>query len=191
MDLAAQMLSQELRDHVTMPTDLSNPEASFTDASTGNRSPPVSCAIQRCLWCSKAERVATEMCHACKEEDSKAYEHSWDFELRLHVLDKHREQLSKVCGAYKLRSGAAWDVCKVALSCREICTEQIAGPSVDRRTLEYSLQLYNDDMVRSLICGVCARICVDIGHEQIDGSFKSGAWFLKLEESKPGILQKA
>ena len=56
LHLAAQMLSQDLCDHVTMPTDLSNPETSFTDASTGNRLPPVSCAFQRCIWCSKAER---------------------------------------------------------------------------------------------------------------------------------------
>ena len=104
---AAQMLSQDLRVHVTMPADLSKPESSFTDASTGNRLPAVSCAFQRCLWCSKAERVTAEMRQASKDEDTKTYEHPWDFDLRLHVLDRHQEQLSKVCDAYKLRPIAA------------------------------------------------------------------------------------
>ena len=76
---------------------------------------------------------------------------------------------------------------KAAMSFRERRTHQVAGPSVDRRTCEYTLQLYNGEMVRSLKRGCCVCIKVDTGHLRTDIEFKTGKRFVKLEETNPGI----
>ena len=100
------------------------------------------------------------------------------------------ETLKKILEQLDLQVVVAWDVYKEALAVCERSTESVAGPSIDRRALEYTLQLYNDDMVRSLICGICARIRVDTGHIHSDIEFKHGSWLLALEEKHPGIIQK-
>ncbi len=66
-------------------------------------------------------------------------------------------------------------------------TEQIAGLSIDRRALEYTLQVYNDDMVRSLICGISARIFVDTGHVHSDIEFVTCGWLQELEATHEDI----
>jgi hypothetical protein len=190
MHVAAQSLAEHLRKHVTLPAHWADPKISYMDVKTGNRLPPVSCAFKECRWHGGNERVTRAMRDAAKDETTGAYEHPWDFQLRAHVLLDHAQVLESVLERLDLPRQAAWDVYKEALAVRERSTEQIAGPSIDRRSLEYTLQLYNDDMVRSLICGVCARIRVDTGHVHSDIEFKTGGWLLSLEDKHPGIIEK-
>jgi hypothetical protein len=190
MHVAARSLADHLRKHVTVPADWANPEKPFLDVAKGNRLPPVSCAFKDCRWHGGNERVTRAMREAAKDDRTGTYEHPWDFQLRAHVLNDHAASLESVLGGLQLPREVAWDVYKEALAVRQRSTEQIAGPSIDRRSLEYTLQLYNDDMVRSLICGVCARIRVDTGHVHSDIGFRSGGWLLTLEDKHPGIIEK-
>ena len=58
---------------------------------------------------------------------------------------------------------------------------------MDRRAFEHTLQVYNDDCARSLICFVCARICLDSGCAHSHIRYYDGAWLLQLPR---GSLKK-
>ena len=54
------------------------------------------------------------------------------------------------------------------------------GLSIDRRAFEYTLQRYNDDNIRSLICFACARIQLDTGGPRSHIRFYHGGWLFNL-----------
>ena len=107
-----------------------------------------------------------------------------------HVLAAHESDIQEALTQCMLPDSFAWDVYKEALGVCERRTVQIVGPSTDRRALEYTLQLYNDDMVRSLICAICARIRVDTGHVHSDIEHVTGGWLQDLEAKHEGIVEK-
>jgi hypothetical protein len=190
LNAAATRLADQLRDHVTMPADLRDPERSYADTNSGKRLPPVSCAFKNCLWYGGDTPVTRSMREVAIDKASGVYEHPWDFELRAHVLSNHGCEMEDILSRYSVAAYKAWDVYKEALGICERRSVPIAGVSIDRRALEYTLQLYNDEMVRSLICGICARIRLDTGHVHSDIQFVTGAWLQTLEVKHPGIVKK-
>ena len=54
-----------------------------------------------------------------------------------------------------------WAVYKQALAVLEREDFPVVGVPVDRRSFAYTLRVYNDARIRSLICCACACICLD------------------------------
>ena len=104
-------------------------------------------------------------------------EHPWDRQLRRHVLDHRRLELHH---AIEDTEADAWDVYKQALAIQERRCIPATGVSIDRRVFEYTLQIYNDKTIRSLICSACARVRLDTGGPRSDIEFKKGACLLSL-----------
>jgi hypothetical protein len=73
-----------------------------------------------------------------------------------------------------------YDVYLQALAVRERMGIPVYGPSIQRRIIEYTQQVYNDSMIRALICCLCARIQVDTGRRTSDIEFQHGGWFFRL-----------
>ena len=72
----------------------------------------------------------------------------------------------------------------------------VVGAAVDRRAFETRLDVYNDDSIRSLICFVCAGVCLhtDGAHSAIN--YRPGEWLLSLptgmkENEKGSFLKRA
>ena len=75
-----------------------------------------------------------------------------------------------------------WDVYTQALAVQERKLMPAVGPSMDRRTFDFTLLRYNDDSIQSLICFCCARVCLSTGQPRSHIEFVKGAWFLNLPE---------
>ena len=174
---AAEKLAQCLRERVTLPHSFPTDGVIQDELNSGNRLPPVSCAFKNCSW-----NVSGLIVEATDVRAS--IEHPWDRHLRKHVLDHHREELHR---AIEDTEADAWDVYKQALAIQERRCIPATGVSIDRRVFEYTLQIYNDKTVRSLICCACARIRLDTGGPRSDIEFKKGAWLFSLPE---GSLHK-
>ena len=87
--------------------------------------------------------------------------------MRQHVQEMHAENISAVVastfGDKKPEEDRVWDVYNEAIAVQEREAFPAVGCSVDRRAFEYTLQVFNDDTIRCLICSVCARIRLDTG----------------------------
>ena len=174
---AAEKLARCLRERVTLPHSFPTDGVIQDELNSGNRLPPVSCAFKHCSW-----NVSGIIAEATDVRAS--IEHPWDRHLRKHVLDHHREELHR---AIEDTEADAWDVYKQALAIQERRCIPATGVSIDRRVFEYTLQIYNDKTVRSLICCACARIRLDTGGPRSDIEFKKGAWLFSLPK---GSLHK-
>ena len=73
---------------------------------------------------------------------------------------------------------------KEAVATREREGFSKVGISIDRRTFDYTLQVYNDSTIRSLICCCCAQIWLDTGGIRSDIEFVRGGWLLDLKSLK-------
>ena len=56
------------------------------------------------------------------------------------------------------------------------------GVPVDRRSFDYTMRVYSDERVRSLICCACACICLDTGGARSRIEFVTGGWLMELPE---------
>ena len=135
---AAARLADRLRDHVTMPADLCDPEISCAEANSGNRLPPVSCAFKSGLWHAGETPVTRSMRKAAIDKASGVYEHPWDFELRAYGLSSHGCEMQDILSRCRVVAYKACDVYKEALGVCERRTVPRACWSIDRRALEYT-----------------------------------------------------
>ena len=176
MDAAAR-LAEHLRARVTLPAEFEAETNVQAKLDSGDRLPPVSCAFKQCSWSVLGIPVTAS-------DVREGSEHPWDRRLRDHVLQKHQQQL---LDAIDDPDEDYWDLYKQALAIKERQCIPVTGVSVDRRAFEYTLQVYNDETIRSLICCACARIRVDTGGPRSDIEFKRGGWLLSLPK---GSLNK-
>ena len=80
-----------------------------------------------------------------------------------------------------------WEVYKEGLAVQERRRVPVVGAAVDRRAFETTLEVYNDDSIRSLICFVCARVCLHTGGAHSAINYRPGEWLLTLPT---GIKEK-
>ena len=181
---AAENLGGLLREQVTLPPDREDATRAWTDIHRGGHLPAVTCAFSGCTWYAGAEAISAEKIRQFQE-------HPWDRELREHVLTSHRNRLIESLGpAAKCNrmeqanerqvNELLYDVYLQALAVREREGIPVHGPSIQRRIIEYTQQVYNDSMIRALVCCLCARIRVDTGRHNSDINFVHGGWFLQL-----------
>ena len=98
----------------------------------------------------------------------------------------HKGEIQDV--AFVEEDGDVWDVYKDALAVQERSRVPVVGAAVDRRAFETTLEVYNDDSIRSLICFVCARVCLRTGGSHSEINYRPGSWLLGLP---PGSSEKS
>ena len=77
--------------------------------------------------------------------------------LKTHIERDHTQEIQEVA---HVSHEHVWDVYLAALACNERRWVPAVGAAIDRRAFEATLDLYNDESIQSLICFVCARICL-------------------------------
>ena len=176
-DAAESVANECLRDRVTLPPNPKKPAEPWTEVESGGRLPPVTCAFRNCTWHCNREKWDR------KAVWEKYQEHPCDHALREHVLAAHDEELRARVESRVVAARAKeflYDVYLEALAVKERQGIPAHGPSIERRTFEYTEIAYNDKRTRSLICGLCARTSVDTGRLRSDISFVHGGWLFKL-----------
>ena len=105
--------------------------------------------------------------------------------LKEHIVRRHKDAIREV--ALVEEDADVWDVYKEALAEQERQRVPVVGAAVDRRAFQTTLEVYNDDSIRSLICFVCARVCLHTGGAHSAINYQRGAWLLNLPT---GIYEK-
>ena len=98
--------------------------------------------------------------------------------MKAHILRQHKDQIQDV--AFVEEDDDVWDVYKEGLAVQERRRVPVVGAAVDRRAFETTLEVYNDDSTRSLICFVCARVCLHTGGAHSAINYRPGEWLLTL-----------
>ena len=110
--------------------------------------------------------------------DDRHAEAVWDRVLKAHILRQHKGQIQDV--AFVEEDDDVWEVYKEGLAVQERRRVPVVGAAVDRRAFDKTLEVYNDDSIRSLICFVCARVCLHTGGAHSAISYNGGAWLVNL-----------
>ena len=111
-------------------------------------------------------------------DDDRHAEAFWDRVLKAHIVRQHKDEIQDV--AFVEEDDDVWDVYKEALAVQERSRVPVVGAAVDRRAFETTLEVYNDDSIRSLICFVCARVCLHTGSARSAIAYRRGSWLLTL-----------
>ena len=119
------------------------------------------------------------------DEDPHA-EAFWDRVLKEHIVRQHKDAIREV--ALVEEDADVWDVYKEALAVQERQRVPVVGAAVDRRAFQTTLEVYKDDSIRSLICFVCARVCLNTGGSHSEFNYRPGSWLLGLP---PGSSEKS
>ena len=171
----AERIAEQLRAKPTVPANPENKLVPWTELQNGGRLAPVSCAFQGCCW-----QGGTSFNDESAQDDT---EHPWDQQLRKHILDTHGGTLQRLGVAdlgHAEMHRLKWDLYKQAIAVLERRGVPSIGTSIDRRTMEHLVQVYNDRRIKSLICFCCAQIHVDTGRLRSRIKFLSLRWFLGL-----------
>ena len=114
-----------------MPADLADAQKPWLEVSGGGRLPPVSFPFAGCPWHGG---------HHCEDRAfRKDPEHTWDQELRTHVLATHGGSIAEAgqdVSTQDTLANAMWDVYKQAISVVERRSISTVGLTVDRRATE-------------------------------------------------------
>ena len=97
--------------------------------------------------------------------------------LKAHIERMHKDEIQNIA---LVEEDYVWDVYKEALAVQERRRVPVVGAAVDRRAFQTTLEVYNDDSIRSLICFVCARVCLHTGGAHSAINYQRGAWLLNL-----------
>ena len=97
--------------------------------------------------------------------------------MKAHILRVHKEEIQNIA---LVEEDYLWDVYKEALAVQERRSVPVVGAAVDRRASETTLEVYNDVRIRSLICFVCARVCLQTGGTHSAINYRRGSWLLRL-----------
>jgi hypothetical protein len=170
-----------LRVNPTMPCHPEDPTKPWLDLQSGGRLPPVSCAFKGCTWCGGGSFPAQDL--------MVEPEHPWDQKLRRHVLAAHGDEIKQhaakiltedIVDDELVWGKLVWDLYKQALAVLERRGVPAVGPSVDRRTFEHVVQVYNDEAIKGLICFACAQIHVATGRCRTKIAFRTTSWLLAM-----------
>ncbi len=137
----------------------SRAEAAKTSSKDNDseRLPLVACAVQGCVW-NKSENKYPKIWLNESEE------HPLDEALARHVRTQHATTIL-ACVAEEVQKDnteeMVWAIYKKALEIKAGDEVPIANEAVDRRVIEYTMHLYNDENIKSLICFNCAcrKLC--------------------------------
>jgi len=188
---AARLAKDHLRSRVTISANLEKDPNSQALIDSGMSLPRIHCAFTSCTGSfeevfkeDEAKVRALQKESGSLDEDPHAQAFG-DRVLKEHIVRQHKDTIRKV--ALVEEDADVWDVYKEALAVQERQRVPVVGAAVDRRAFQTTLEVYNDDSIRSLICFVCARVCLhtDGAHSAIN--YRLGAWLLKLPT---GIYEK-
>ena len=101
----------------------------------------------------------------------------WGRALEAHILQKHKLEIQEIAF---VEEDYVWDVYQEALAVQERRTVPAVGAAIDRRAFEATLERYNDDRIQSLICFVCARVCLNTGASHSEIEYRPGSWLVSL-----------
>ena len=108
------------------------------------------------------------------DPDAEAY---WDRALQAHILKEHKQEIQAVA---LVDDEFVWNVYQEAIAVQARRAVLAVGAAIDRRAFETTLKRCNDDRFQSLICFVCARVCLHTGASQSDIEFRPGSWLVSL-----------
>ena len=162
--------------------------------------PRIHCAFATCTACSQKDfaeeaKAVEKLDKSLRwEDDTRSAETFWDRVLKAHILRHHKDEIQDVALAEE--DDDVWDVYKEGLAVQERRRVPVVGAAVDRRAFETTLEVYNDDSIRSLICFVCARVCLHTGGAHSAINYRPGEWLLTLptgtkEKEKGSFLKRA
>ena len=104
--------------------------------------------------------------------------------IRDSILSKHKisilEITRRIAPSMNIDSQLYWDIYKQAIAVKEREGFPFVGVSVDRRSFDYTLEVYNDKNIKCLMCFGCARILLHTGHKNDHISYVNGNWLYNL-----------
>ena len=181
---AERLADTHLRARVTIPATVEEDPHAQALIDSAMSLPRIHCAFAKCTASSEEDfaeeaKAVRELdrASACQDDDHHA-EAFWDRVLKAHILRQHKDQIRDV--AFVEEDDDVWDVYKEGLAVQERRRVPVVGAAVDRRAFETTLEVYKNDSIRSLICFVCARVCLHTGGAHSAVSYKRGAWLLSL-----------
>ena len=135
-------IAKLLRRNPFVPPDPSDTtaERDWEDVQSGVALPRVHCAFSGCKWV----------------DDSKD---SWEDNLRQHVQREHLQSMK----LSKADAEDFYDFYEAAIEHQAQEMMPTLGVSIDRRSLRYVTDTFNDDSVYSLVCAVCAQMKTHTG----------------------------
>ncbi len=131
-----QSLAQHLRDRPTLPASWEDADKSFTDVDSAVRLPLCSCPFKQCIYSCDSRR---------------------DFLLHIGGDGPHRQIIEEVCGKH-LDHFSSLDFLAGSFSVIEREHFPLIGMATTRRALRTLPSVYNDDVIKSLVCFVCGQI---------------------------------
>ena len=186
---AERLADTHLRSRVTIPSTVEQDPKSQASIDSAMSLPRIHCAFAKCTACTEEdfaedEKAVREIVRVSGwQDDDRHAEAFWDRVLKAHILRQHKDQIQKV--AFVEEDVDVWDVYKEGLAVQERRRVPVVGAAVDRRAFETTLEVYNDDSIRSLICFVCARVCLHTGGAHSAINYRPGDWLLTLPTGFP------
>ena len=188
---AERLANVHLRSRVTIPATVEQDPHAQKMIDSAVSLPRIHCAFAKCTACTEEDfaedaKVVQDIDRVSGwQDDDRHAEVFWDRVLKAHILRKHKQLIQGV--AFVEEDDDVWDVYKEGLAVQERRRVPVVGAAVDRRAFETTMEVYNDDSIRSLICFVCARVCLHTSgaHSQIN--YRPGEWLLSLPT---GIKEK-
>ena len=120
----------------------------------------MNCAFRDCTFSVNPLLLSTE------NEDIEDAEHPYDQFLRIHIQERHLEEIVTASETFLSHEEAKdnyWDLYKGALSFQERLRTPISGKNIDRRAFAHLPYVCNDNRIRSLMCFLCDQIKMDVG----------------------------
>merc|ERR1712078_323681 len=194
---AERLANTHLRSRVTVPATVEQDPHAQRTIDSAMSLPRIHCAFAKCTACTEEDfsedvKVVRDMDRVSGwQEGDRHAEVFWDRVLKAHILRKHKQLIQGV--AFVEEDDDLWDVYKEGLAVQERRRVPVVGAAVDRRAFETTLEVYNDDIIRSLICFVCARGCLETGGAHSAINYRRGSWLLTLptgtnENGKGSVL---
>jgi len=181
---AERLADTHLRARVTIPATVEQDPNAQALIDSAMSLPRIHCAFAKCTASSEEDfaeeaKAVREIDRAsgCQDDDRHA-EAFWDRVLKAHILRQHKDLIQDVALAEE--DDDVWEVYKEGLAVQERRRVPVVGAAVDRRAFETTLEVYNDETIRSLICFVCARVCLHTAGAHSTITYKGGAWLLTL-----------
>ena len=150
LDVAQELAKTCLRNQPCVPADWEDAKKISTPSDRKHQLPAVCCAFENCFWsCTNSE------CSKGKEETI----HPWDSVVYKHILSKHKisilEISRRIAPSMNIDSQLYWDIYKQGIAVKEREGFPFVGVSVDRRSFDYTLEVYNDKNIKCLMCFGC------------------------------------
>ena len=152
---AARLLARDLRTRPTLPPDLGEPSKPFLDVESGLKLPVSHCAFRGCKWVGE------------KRDD-----------IKPHIHSKHRARIIEVCG--HRAQDHVFDFYCEAIAVHERNTVPQIGFSIDRRSIAQTVEVYNDECIKQLVCFVCSQSKTSVPHVNSLIEYKPAAWLCDL-----------